>query len=249
MMLLLPAAVAATILGLGLAGAGPRTQAEAPDLPLVVNQVSYNPGESFGEFELRNDGRVPIIAWDTYMSFRFADGSESLRGRMIDAYEDAAGLPHAPPGNRVLKAGDTRRERFIVPRRKDGSVPEAVAVRVGAVILDGNRSLGEPALIAAIFSSRRINAEIWGEIATSLRAARTSARGDVEALQRAADALDSRGHPEQPFKGFVRGNLVLALSRAQRGEGEDPAEALKRFVEQAEQSAEAARKFATPALP
>jgi len=214
------------------------------EMPLAVKDVSYQTGEKFVRFTLQNDGPVAVIAWQTYITATYPDGSRAKYGKTVDAYQNAAGLSHAPRNNQVLKPGETRNDRFPTPTKRDGTRPQTVEVRVGAVVLDGNVPLGEAARVEDIFSDRRLDAENWDHILVALKGSGQAANG-VNSLKAAAERLDSPG-PKRPYADLVRANLLSAVGRAEKGQ-QDAGQALDALMEQAQQSADAARKFSVPA--
>jgi hypothetical protein len=234
--------------------AAPAVQAELePRVPLVVTRVNYAPGQC-GEFELRNDGSVPVIAWEASFTFRSADGWEARKGVSRDGHQQAAGLPHIAPARRVLRPdgaritngvlqpGDTVVERLTCPTRPDGKSPDKVDVRVGAVFLEGNRPIGDPFIIESILHWRRGTAQGCAEVATLLRGVRAKEQDEVQALRIAADELNSL--PAQACRGLVLDNIRLSLSRADEGKRDPTRDQIDHYILLAEQYAAAAREAA-----
>lgn len=242
-------------LGLLTSPAQPPAEPHGSQLPLVVSRVSYSPGQC-GEFELRNRGSVAVIAWHVSFMYRSADGWEHRTGLSRDNYGQVAGLKYVSTPQRVvgvdgvsrtnglLEAGDAVLESLSCPSRPDGQPPDAVDVRVDAVFLDGNRPLGDPAMVESILDWRRRTAQSCDEVATLLRGVRAKARDDVEALRLAAKELESV--PGSACRGLALSNIRLSLHRVDRNERDPARDHIEHYIRVVAQEGVAARQAAAP---
>ena len=225
---------------IAVAPAMPSAQADPRALALVVTDVDYQAEKERVEFMLRNDGPMDVIAWHASITAHYPDGSQSRQGMSMDAYPSVAESTAAR--DRVLHPGDSVRQDAHLSRRRDGTVPEHVDVRVGAIVDAANRAQGDRVAIEYIFARRREDVRRWSDVLEALRGdTPPTAGGGIERLREASVRLSQR----KPFMNVVRTNVLLAIGRAQRGE-EDPDHAFEVVVRQAEQAVDTARKFSSP---
>jgi hypothetical protein len=237
--------VPSCVLALALAGAPENVQIRGSDLPLVVTSAAYDLDRRTYAFSLRNDGPLGIVAWSVEEVWHYKDGGESRGSVSADAYEQAAGLADAPSGNAVLAPGQSLQQRPRPAPSRDGALPDRVTFGPYAVLLEGNRALGDAGAVERMLLRRRQAADAWQEVLSRLEAARPAARDSTNPLERAKAALEPTRTEENP-RGSVTLRLWYRILNAER-DGEDPQAVFEGLVQGAREHVEAARRFGTPA--
>lgn len=233
------------LLAFALAGTPNAAQIEPSDLPLVVTTASYMPEQRSATFTIRNDGSVAIVAWTVHMVWRFPDGTETRMGLGVDSYEQAAGLADAPPGNVLLRPGESVHRKCLAPSRPGGEVPRGVTLTAQAVTLEGNRALGDPVAVNAIVAGRVEHAKAWADALARLEETKANTPDTHDRLRLASDRLEATAG-ENSQLGSVSNRLLYQIRVAKRG-GEGPETTFDALVQQAQRHVEAAQRFSAVA--
>jgi hypothetical protein len=161
----------AVLLSSGSAAAfGPavRTQADPPrpsELPLVITAVRIDTGDpipaGYGmpKLDVRNDGKLKIIACGVSFDVILPDGTTESQGLTIDSAHTIPALrtSEIPPGG-VATIPDGGGGGLVSPQATGG------AAHATFVVFDDDTALGDEREIARIFERRRQHQTFWHEM-------------------------------------------------------------------------------------